>query len=82
VNDTMTVAITVRGRLSDRLAGAFDGLTASRGPHAAPFVGTVADQAPLHGLLARVRDLGLELQCITVARPADPHNGRGRPGVT
>jgi len=67
----MIVRIAVRGRLSERLAAAFDGLTAYEEPHATQLVGAVADQAQLHGLLARIRDLGLELVSVTVAAPGD-----------
>jgi hypothetical protein len=34
---------------------------------ATELVGQVADQAQLHGLLSRIRDLGLELESVTVA---------------
>jgi hypothetical protein len=57
-----TVRITVRGRLSDRLASAFDGMTLIRRAGVTELVGAVADQAQLHGLLGRIRDLGLELE--------------------
>lgn len=80
MSETITVRITVRGRLSDRLAAAFDGLTANDGPHATQLVGVVADQAQLHGLLARIRDLGLELESVTVSRPAAAE-GRSAPGA-
>ena len=64
----------MRGRLSDRLAAAFESLTPVRRRGATELVGEVADQAQLHGLLTRVRDLGLELQSLTVldADPAAP----------
>lgn len=80
MNGTLTVRITVRGRLSERLAAAFDGLTAHDGPHATQLVGAVADQAQLHGLLTRIRDLGLELESVTVAGAGDT-NDRRLPGA-
>ena len=67
----MTVSITVRGRLSERLAAAFEGLVAHDSSHAATLVGTVAAQAQLHGLLGRIRDLELEPESVTVAGPGD-----------
>ena len=33
---------------------------------ATELVGEIADQAQLHGVLSRIRDLGLELQSVTV----------------
>ena len=65
-----TVTITIRGRLSERLVAAFDGMSAVRGRSCTELVGPVADQAQLHGLLARVRDLGLELESVSVGGPA------------
>jgi hypothetical protein len=70
-----TVTITIRGRLSDRLVAAFDGMTAVRCPNGTRLVGPIADQAQLHGLLARVRDLGLELEAVSVSEGADREAG-------
>ena len=69
VNQTMHIAITVRGRLSNRLASAFDGLELDRRPGETTLSGEVADQTQLHALLARIRDLGLALESVTVAEP-------------
>ena len=74
MNTTRSVRITVRGRLSNRLATAFDEMTLVRCSGATQLVGEVADQAQLHGLLSRIRDLGLELVSVAVAElePARP----------
>jgi hypothetical protein len=53
--------ITVRGRLSDTLVAAFDGLTASSSTADTVLRGDIADQAALYGVLARIESLGLEL---------------------
>ena len=73
MNTTLSIRITVHGRLSDRLAAAFDGMSLVRRRGATVLVGEVADHAQLHGLLSRIRDLGLELASITVdeAEPTD-----------
>ena len=64
-----TVTITIRGRLSGRLVAAFDGMSAVPGRSCTELVGPVADQAQLHGLLAHIRDLGLELESVSVGEP-------------
>ncbi|TAK00162.1 MAG: hypothetical protein EPO36_09810 [Chloroflexota bacterium] len=69
MNTTRSIRITVRGRLSGHLAATFDGMTLVRGTGVTQLVGEVADQAHLHGLLSRVRDLGLELESVVVADP-------------
>jgi len=54
--------IRVKGSLDRKWSGWFDGLTIM--PQAGDetlLVGPVTDQAALHGLLARIRDLGLPL---------------------
>jgi hypothetical protein len=56
--------ITLRGRLSDRFAAAFDGMVLEPGPDRTALVGEVQDQAHLFGLLDRVRDFGLELVAV------------------
>jgi hypothetical protein len=78
MSSATTVTITIRGRLSDRLVAAFDGMSAVPGRSRTELVGPVADQAQLHGLLARVRDLGLELESVSVGGPGE--DAEGRPG--
>jgi hypothetical protein len=74
---SIRIRIKVRGRLSSRLAAAFDGLTLVRRRGATHLVGTIADQAQLYGLLSRIRDLGLELESVTVSPAASwPREGK------
>jgi hypothetical protein len=65
--------IRLAGRLDAHWTAWFDGLTVSHESDGTTVIsGPVADQAALHGLLQRVRDLGLPL--ISVARAElDPH---------
>jgi hypothetical protein len=67
MTSTLRIRITVRGRLSQRLARAFDGLALVPQTGATELAGEVADQAQLYGVLTRIRDLGLELQSVDVA---------------
>ena len=54
--------IRLTGRLHERWAAWFDGLTVSQHEDGTTIIsGPIADQAALHGLLQRVRDLGLPL---------------------
>jgi len=53
--------IRVEGRLSDTLSGAFEDFTASVKPAETVLRGELRDQSELHGLLERIRGLGLEL---------------------
>jgi hypothetical protein len=53
--------VVVRGRLSQRLAAAFDGLTVEPGDGQTALSGCFLDQAQLHGVLDRLRALGIEL---------------------
>jgi hypothetical protein len=69
--------IRVRGRLSDSLVAAFEGMNASVEPVETVLHGPVQDQAALYGLLDRIQALGLEL--VEVRRLPDPPAG---PGVT
>ena len=66
------VRITVRGRLSPRLAGAFEGVAYRHRRGHTDIVGEIADQAQLYGLLSRIRDLGLELENVTVLPKPEP----------
>jgi hypothetical protein len=53
--------ITVRGRLSERFASAFDGLDLESGQGETSLVGPISDQAELFGVFDRLRAFGLEL---------------------
>ena len=53
--------ITVRGRLTDRLGSAFEGLDLEPGVEQTALVGEIRDQSHLYGVLDLVRGLGLEL---------------------
>jgi hypothetical protein len=64
------VAIRVAGHLDDARSAWFDGLLVERLAGGQTLLtGEVADQAALHGILARVRDLRLPLRAVTVTRP-------------
>ena len=76
--------IRLAGRLEARWTAWFDGLTVSQAPDGTTTIaGPVTDQAALHGLLQRVRDLGLPLVSVTrmdsaarrpLPRPASGHD--------
>jgi hypothetical protein len=53
--------ICVRGRLTERMAVALEGMTLHAGTFDTVFTGEVKDQSQLYGLLNRLLDLGLEL---------------------
>ena len=58
--------IRLRGHLGRQWAGWFGGLTVSLEEDGdTVLVGPVADQAALHGLLRKVRDLGMPLLSVT-----------------
>jgi hypothetical protein len=56
--------IQVKGSLDARWNELFDGMTIAWKNNVTTISGMVADQAALHGLLARVRDYGLVLVSI------------------
>jgi hypothetical protein len=54
--------IVVREQLEDYWAASFEGLSISRTREDETLIsGDVADQAQLHGILSRIRDMGLTL---------------------
>jgi hypothetical protein len=64
--------IRVRGELDPQWSSWFDGLCVEgAGPGETVIVGPLADQAALHGLLAKVRDLGLPLLSLRVIDDGD-----------
>jgi hypothetical protein len=66
----------VTGHLDDHWATWFDGLILHRDSDGTTtLTGPVTDQAQLHGLLARIRDLGVALISVEVqAPPVEPEN--------
>jgi hypothetical protein len=74
--------IVVKGHLGAHWAAWFDGFTiTNRADGTAALHGPVVDQAALHGLLRRLRDVGLPLISLAVAEdgtdahPAPDHEG-------
>jgi hypothetical protein len=53
--------IHIKGRMSEQLLGAFEGMDATVQAGKTVLRGPVLDQAALHGLLDRIQALGLEL---------------------
>jgi hypothetical protein len=53
--------IRVAGHLSDNWAGRFEGLSMRHEPEGETVLAGELDQAALHGVLMRIRDLGLKL---------------------
>ena len=66
--------IRVRGELGERFASAFSGMTIHAEGHETRIIGEVVDQAQLHGLLDRIRALGIELVSVTpiIEKPQGP----------
>lgn len=72
------VRITVRGTLSERFAAAFEGMALERCGACTELVGEILDQAQLHGLLTRIRDLGLELEGVSLGEETARRPGANR----
>jgi hypothetical protein len=73
--------IRLRGHLDSRWAAWFDGLgLTNENDGTTTICGPVADQAALHGLLQKVRDLGLPLVSVTQVEPGQPECPPSSPG--
>jgi hypothetical protein len=71
-SDSSRYEIRIGGRLDPRWAAWFDGMALTpTGDGTTVLAGPVPDQAALHGVLARIRDLGLPLVAVT-RLDADP----------
>jgi hypothetical protein len=65
--------IRLKGPLDARWAAWFDGLSLSHESDGTTIIhGLVADQAALHGLLRKVRDVGLPLLAVIHVEPGQP----------
>jgi hypothetical protein len=65
--------IRLKGHLDDRWADWFEGLTITLEEDGDTLLtGPVIDQAALHGLLKKVRDLGLPLVSVSPVEPGPP----------
>ena len=65
-----TYEIHLQGRLDPRWTAVFDGMTLTAHDDGTTVIrGQVIDQSALHGLLARLRDLGLPLISVTQVPP-------------
>jgi len=63
--------IRLKGHLDDRWAAWFGDLTLTREDNGETLLtGPVVDQAALHGLLRKVRDVGMPLLSVTRLRPS------------
>jgi hypothetical protein len=72
-------AIRLQGHLNDEWADWFDGLTITRAENGETVLsGPVVDQAALHSLLRKVRDLGMLLLAVSRIEPGSA----GTPAVT
>jgi hypothetical protein len=72
--------IRLQGRLDARWAAWFDGMSLSHERNGVTLIhGPVIDQAALHGLLQKVRDVGLPLISVVYREPGEPDVPAGDP---
>lgn len=70
--------IRIQGRLERRWSTWFDGMSITAGEDGTTTLrGPVGDQAALHGLIQRVRDLGLTLLEVTHEEPRESPESAG-----
>ncbi len=61
--------IKVKGRLGSQWSDWFEGTSITSEEGVTTLTGEIADQTALHGLLLRIRDLGLPLISVTLVEP-------------
>ena len=72
-SDAGRYEIRLQGHLHSRWAAWFDGLSLTNEPDGTTLISGIAvDQAALHGLLQKVRDVGLPLVSVTSVDPGQP----------
>jgi hypothetical protein len=71
--------IRIKGHLDDKWAAEFEGLTITLEEHGDTLLtGPVIDQAALHGLLKKVRDLGMPLVSVIQVQFNETHPYRSQ----
>jgi hypothetical protein len=68
----MAYQIRIRGQLGTRWADWFEGMTITLDGGDTLITGPAGDQAALHGLLKRVRDLGMPRVSVSPVAPGPP----------
>jgi hypothetical protein len=82
-NDVGRYEIRLNGHLASRWAAWFDGLSLTNESDGTTLIhGLVVDQAALHGLLQRVRDIGLPLISVTRVESEQPDVPTDRASIT
>jgi hypothetical protein len=72
--------IRLQGHLDDSWAGWFGGLTVTLAENGETFLtGPIVDQAALHGLLRKVRDLGMPLLAVSRIEPGSAGTAAVKP---
>jgi hypothetical protein len=78
-DETGRYEIRIKGHLDARMAARFEGLTLTLEDTGDTLLtGPVVDQAALHGLLRKVRDLAMPLVAVTRVRPGQVAASEGK----
>ena len=78
-SDAASYEIKVEGHLDESWASWFDGLTIETGfeedgSPVSSLAGPLADQAALHGVLTKIRDLGLRIRSVNRLEPTSEND--------
>jgi hypothetical protein len=79
-HDSGWYEIRLQGRLDPRWASWFDGMTLTTSTDGTTVLhGPLVDQAALHGLLQKLRDIGLPLLSVAQVNPDPASNSHNNP---
>ena len=82
-NESGWYEIRLQGRLHPRWSALLDDMVLTSDPDGTTVIrGPVVDQPALHGLLARLRDIGLPLLSVAQVEPDRTHETSSPPGDT
>lgn len=73
MNTSELYEIRIEGHLSKSWAARFEGMSSRHEPEGETTLSGRLDQAALHGVLMKIRDLGIKLISVTRIRPEDRH---------